>query len=86
MVHALIIGAAGMIGRKLAQRLARDGELAGREIRAVSLVDITPRSTRLSAQLEDELGSRVPVLKARTSEFPYLGCEVFLMRALTCLN
>jgi nucleoside-diphosphate-sugar epimerase len=41
MVHVLIIGAAGMIGRKLAQRLARDGELAGREITAVSLVDIT---------------------------------------------
>jgi len=42
MVHVLIIGAAGMIGRKLAQRLARDGELAGRKITALSLVDVTP--------------------------------------------
>jgi D-erythronate 2-dehydrogenase len=42
MVHVLIIGAAGMIGRKLAQRLAGDGELAGRQITTLSLVDITP--------------------------------------------
>ena len=28
-MHVLIIGGAGMIGGKLAQRLARDGELAG---------------------------------------------------------
>jgi ribulose-5-phosphate 4-epimerase/fuculose-1-phosphate aldolase len=41
MVHVLITGAAGMIGRKLTQRLARDGKLAGREITALSLVDIT---------------------------------------------
>jgi nucleoside-diphosphate-sugar epimerase len=41
MMHVLIIGAAGMIGCKLAQRLARDGELAGRQISTLSLVDIT---------------------------------------------
>jgi D-erythronate 2-dehydrogenase len=41
MIHVLISGAAGMIGRKLTQRLARDGKLAGREITALSLVDIT---------------------------------------------
>ena len=41
MVHVLIIGAAGMIGRKLTQRLAREGKLAGRQITALSLVDIT---------------------------------------------
>ena len=40
MVHVLIIGAAGMVGRKLTQRLAREGNLAGRQIRALSLVDI----------------------------------------------
>jgi nucleoside-diphosphate-sugar epimerase len=40
-MHVLIVGAAGMIGRKLAQHLARDGVLAGRQIRALSLVDIT---------------------------------------------
>ncbi len=41
MVHVLISGAAGMIGRKLTQQLARDGKLAGHEITALSLVDIT---------------------------------------------
>jgi D-erythronate 2-dehydrogenase len=40
MVHVLITGAAGMIGRKLTERLARDGELAGQEITALSLLDI----------------------------------------------
>jgi nucleoside-diphosphate-sugar epimerase len=39
-VKALIIGAAGMIGRKLSQRLARDGRLAGRPVEGARLVDI----------------------------------------------
>lgn len=41
-MHVLIIGAAGMVGRKLTARLARDGALAGREITALTLVDIVP--------------------------------------------
>ena len=41
MVHVLIFGAAGMVGRKLAQHLARAGQLAGREVTALSLVDVT---------------------------------------------
>jgi D-erythronate 2-dehydrogenase len=39
-MKALIIGAAGMIGRKLSARLARDGRLAGRAIADACLVDI----------------------------------------------
>jgi D-erythronate 2-dehydrogenase len=39
-MKALIIGAAGMIGRKLTARLARDGRLAGRAIADAHLVDI----------------------------------------------
>ena len=39
-MKVLIIGAAGMIGRKLCQRLARDGRLAGRAIAEARLVDI----------------------------------------------
>jgi nucleoside-diphosphate-sugar epimerase len=38
----LIIGAAGMIGRKLAARLAKDGALCGREISSLTLYDIVP--------------------------------------------
>ena len=32
MSVCMIIGAAGMVGRKLTERLARDGALGGREI------------------------------------------------------
>jgi nucleoside-diphosphate-sugar epimerase len=41
-MHVLIIGAAGMIGRKLAERLAKDGAIAGDEIAKLTLVDIVP--------------------------------------------
>jgi nucleoside-diphosphate-sugar epimerase len=40
----LVIGAAGMIGRKLCERLARDGALAGRRIVEAHLVDIVTPS------------------------------------------
>jgi nucleoside-diphosphate-sugar epimerase len=43
-MHVLITGAAGMIGRKLADRLAADGVLGGRQISALSLVDIVAPS------------------------------------------
>ncbi|KQV65161.1 D-erythronate dehydrogenase [Rhizobium sp. Root1220] len=39
-MHILIIGAAGMVGRKLAQRLTKDGTLGGRAIKAMTLVDV----------------------------------------------
>ncbi|WP_439574098.1 D-erythronate dehydrogenase [Phreatobacter sp.] len=39
-MHILIIGAAGMIGRKLTDRLVRDGQLGGKPVTALSLVDV----------------------------------------------
>lgn len=39
-MHVMIVGAAGMIGSKLAARLARQQTLAGREIDRLTLVDI----------------------------------------------
>lgn len=39
-MRVLILGAAGMIGAKLAQRQASDGRLAGRALTALDLVDI----------------------------------------------
>ena len=39
-MHILVIGAAGMVGRKLAKRLTRDGELQGQEITAMTLADV----------------------------------------------
>jgi nucleoside-diphosphate-sugar epimerase len=41
-MQVLIIGAAGMIGRKLAQRLASDGVLAAQGIDSLSLADVVP--------------------------------------------
>jgi nucleoside-diphosphate-sugar epimerase len=39
-VRVLIVGAAGMLGRKLAERLVRDGAVAGGHISHMSLVDV----------------------------------------------
>jgi D-erythronate 2-dehydrogenase len=39
-VHVLILGAAGMIGRKLATRLIADGNVGGRAIERLTLTDV----------------------------------------------
>ncbi|MCW6508589.1 D-erythronate dehydrogenase [Lichenifustis flavocetrariae] len=39
-MHILIIGAAGMVGRKLTDRLVKDKTLGGQEISALTLVDV----------------------------------------------
>ena len=41
-MKVLIIGGAGMIGRKLAERLAKDGALAGKAISKLTLYDVVP--------------------------------------------
>jgi nucleoside-diphosphate-sugar epimerase len=43
-MHVLVTGATGMIGRKLVERLRRDGRLAGKPIEKMTLVDIAPFS------------------------------------------
>jgi nucleoside-diphosphate-sugar epimerase len=40
-MRVLILGAGGMIGAKLAQRLMGEGRLAGRPIAALDLVDLS---------------------------------------------
>lgn len=45
MVHVLITGAAGMIGRKLTDRLLADGRLAGKPIARLDLVDVMETSS-----------------------------------------
>ncbi len=52
-MHILIIGAAGMLGRKLAQRLAKEGRLGGRDVSAVTLQDVVAG--------EKPAGARFPV-------------------------
>jgi D-erythronate 2-dehydrogenase len=39
-MHILIIGAAGMVGRKLTDRLVKDAHVGGREITAFTLADV----------------------------------------------
>lgn len=43
-MHVLIIGAAGMVGRKLAERLARDGQLGGKAVDRMTLADVVEPS------------------------------------------
>ncbi len=39
-MHVMIIGAAGMVGRKLTERLAADGRLGTRDVERLTLVDV----------------------------------------------
>ena len=56
-MKVLIIGAAGMLGAKLAARLAADGAVAGREIERLELVDVV--APRAPEALADRTGTDV---------------------------
>src|ERR1043166_1333984 len=53
-MHILITGAAGMIGRKLAEQLARDGALHGGPLNSMTLLDVVPavRPASFAARVE----------------------------------
>lgn len=53
-MHIMILGAAGMIGRKLCERLARAGNISGTEITKLTLVDVVPPSAPADAAAEVE--------------------------------
>jgi D-erythronate 2-dehydrogenase len=48
-LHILILGAAGMVGRKLTERLLRDGHLGKREITRMTLQDVVAPATPAKA-------------------------------------
>jgi len=48
-MHILITGAAGMIGRKLLERLVRDGGLGGKPVSHVTLQDLFPATVPAGA-------------------------------------
>src|SRR5512145_1695689 len=50
-MNILIVGGAGMIGRKLAERLARDGALGGRPIASLTLYDVVEGAVPASAKM-----------------------------------
>jgi len=51
-MHVLIIGAAGMVGAKLTQRLVKDGTLAGKPIDAMTLVDVVAPTAPKGAEFK----------------------------------
>ncbi|WP_046865244.1 D-erythronate dehydrogenase [Microvirga massiliensis] len=53
-MHILVLGAAGMVGRKLLERLARDGHLGGREITRATLHDVVEPSAPDGASFQTE--------------------------------
>jgi nucleoside-diphosphate-sugar epimerase len=63
-MKVLIIGGAGMIGRKVAERLARDGELGGKAISQLTLYDVVEAAV--------PSGARMPV-KIVTGDLPAPG-------------
>jgi nucleoside-diphosphate-sugar epimerase len=64
IMKVLIIGGAGMIGRKLAERLARDGELGGKPIASLTLHDVVEGAA--------PAGAKMPV-KVVTGDLPAAG-------------
>jgi nucleoside-diphosphate-sugar epimerase len=51
-MHILIFGAAGMVGRKLTERLAKDGRLGGRGIAKATLHDVVEPQAPANAPFE----------------------------------
>jgi len=60
-MHILITGAAGMIGRKLTERLVKDGRLNGRAIDKLTLIDVVaPQAPAGFAGKVDSVTSDLP--------------------------
>jgi nucleoside-diphosphate-sugar epimerase len=53
-VHILVLGGAGMVGRKLIERLARDGALGGEAVTRVTAQDVVPAAPPLAAPFDVE--------------------------------
>ena len=53
-MRILIIGAGGMVGRKLSERLARDGTLGGRPIASLRLADVAPAAVAAAGDTQVE--------------------------------
>ena len=50
-MHILVLGAAGMVGRKLTERLLRDGRLGDREISRLTLQDVVAATNPANASI-----------------------------------
>lgn len=53
-MHILVLGGAGMVGRKFIERLARDGSLGGKAVTRVTAQDVVPASPPPAAPFDFE--------------------------------
>ena len=75
-MKVLIIGGAGMVGRKLAERLVRDGSLGAKPITALTLYDVVPPAAPDGAAVtsaECPGAAYVPFLAAHVP--PFATCD-----------
>jgi len=56
VLHILVLGAAGMVGRKLTERLLRDGRLGKRDITRMTLHDVVAPAIESAISAERETG------------------------------
>ncbi len=70
-MHILVLGAAGMVGRKFLERVARDGHLGGREITRATLHDVVMPTAPAGAGFPCE---------ASASDFAEAGVSEALIR------
>jgi D-erythronate 2-dehydrogenase len=83
-LHVLILGAAGMVGRKLADRLLRDGRLGRRDITKLTLQDVVepvaPANTsipvRVLASDFADAGAAAPLIAERPEVIFHLAAIV----------
>jgi len=83
-LHVLILGAAGMVGRKLAERLARDGALGTRAISKMTLQDVVAPAVPPGAAMPvdcmtcdfSEAGAAPPLVAGRPDVIFHLAAIV----------
>jgi nucleoside-diphosphate-sugar epimerase len=83
-LHILILGAAGMVGRKLTERLVRDGRLGGTAITRLTLQDVVAPAAPEGAPCPVECvtcdfaepGAAAPLLKGRPDTIFHLAAIV----------
>jgi D-erythronate 2-dehydrogenase len=83
VVRVLVLGAAGMLGRKLAERLAREGTLGGRPIEQLVLADVVepaapPGEVPVELRVADVSapGAADPLLESRPEVVYHLAAVV----------
>ena len=83
-MHILILGAAGMVGRKLTERLLTDGHLGGKEISRLTLQDVVAPDKPAGATIPIDVvtsdfadaGTAAPLVAARPEVIFHLAAIV----------